>query len=231
MLYSSTMTVSVFLAMLASPLLADEPAEKESVVMTAWRDLEKDEPESTRALLQLSRDRIATMALLRGQLKPLKLTGDRMKELIVQLSNDDEKIWKPAFEELEYFDPRLALDLSTLMDIVQATPVRQRLVEILSGRQAGTLMNEDVTLRKIGDDAYNFVSGGSWWAEHKIERLKNQGWGNPKKKWTRALRAISLLEHFGTPEAVAILEDMATGHPEAHPTVAAKECLERLQRP
>jgi hypothetical protein len=88
-----------------------------------------------------------------------------------------------------------------------------------------------VTLRKTGDDSYNFSSGnGSWWAEHKIERLKNQGWGNPKKKWTRALRAISLLEFFGTPEAIAILEDMATGHRDAHPTIVAKESLDRLQK-
>lgn len=214
-----------------SSLFADEPDENVPPVMRAWQDLEKDEPVSTQALLQLSRDPVATIALLRGQLKPLKLTGERMKDLIVQLSSEEEKTWKAAFEELEYFDPRLALDLPTLMDVVQAAPVRQRITEVLSGRPAGQLEGKEITLRKAGDDGYNFFDGrGSWWAEHKIERLKNQGWGNPKKKWTRALRAIALLEHFGTPEAIAILEDMASGHQEAHPTVAAEESLGRLQK-
>lgn len=209
---------------------AEEPADKESAVMRAWRDLEKSEPESTRAILLLSRDPVATIALLRGQLKPLKLDGDRMKDILVQLASEDEKTWKAAFEELEYFDPRLALDLPTLMNVVQASPVRQRITEVMSGRQAGSLADKEITLRPVGDDGYNFFDGrGSWWAEHKVERLQGQGWGNPKKKWTRAMRAITILEFFGTPEAIAILEDMATGHPEAQPTVAAKDCLARLK--
>lgn len=205
--------------------------EAERTADAAWKQLELDEPDASRALLQLSRDPVGAMTVFRAHLKPLKLTGDRLKELIVQLSSDDEKVWMAAFEELEYFDPRLALDLPTLMEVVQVAPVRQRLTEVLSGRPAGSLREEDVNLRKVGDDGYNFSSGdGSWWAEHKIERLKGRGWGNPKKKWQRALRAIAILEQMGTPEAEALLEDLATGHPEAQPTVFAKECLERLQK-
>ncbi len=42
------------------------------------------------------------------------------------------------------------------------------------------------------------------------------------------MRAILLLKHIGTPGAVAILKDMATGHPDAQPTKVARDCLERL---
>ena len=52
--------------------------------------------------------------------------------------------------------------------------------------------------------------------------------GNPKKKWTRAVRAIVLLEHIGTPDAVAVLKELATGHADAQPTKAAKEAVARL---
>jgi hypothetical protein len=38
-----------------------------------------------------------------------------------------------------------------------------------------------------------------------------------------------LLEHIGTPEAVAILKDMASGHPDAQPTRVAREALDRLK--
>ena len=37
-----------------------------------------------------------------------------------------------------------------------------------------------------------------------------------------------LLEHFGTPGAVAILKEMATGHPDAQPTRVARDALARL---
>src|SRR5205814_1189399 len=59
---------------------------------------------------------------------------------------------------------------------------------------------------------YNFRQGGSWWAEHRVERINVGLWGNRRKYWTRAVRAVVLLEHVGTPEAVAVLKELATGH-------------------
>ena len=42
--------------------------------------------------------------------------------------------------------------------------------------------------------------------------------------------AIVLLEHIGTPEASAILNDLATGHPDAYPTKVAKDSLRALAK-
>ena len=119
------------------------------------------------------------------------------------------------------------------MDRYKEAPGRQRMVEVLSGREAGQLAGKDGRCCTRGrGDGFNFFAQpnvGSWWAEHKVDRINDsEGWGNPKKKWTRAVRAIVLLEHFGTPGAVAILKDMATGHPDAQPTKVARDCLERL---
>ena len=118
--------------------------------------------------------------------------------------------------------------LPTLMDKVTETPARQRLVEVLSCREAGSLKEKKVELRKHGDFYNFFAERGSWWAEHKISRINSYGWEIPKRKWIRAVRAIVLLEHIGTPDAVAIVKEMATGHPEAQPTRVAKESLDRL---
>jgi hypothetical protein len=194
-----------------------------------WADLEKGEAEASRALLKLAAQPKEAVAFLKTKLMPLKIDADKVKALLAKLGSDKEEVWKTAFEELEYFDPRLAIDLETLMADVTDAPARQRMVEVLSGRPAGSLGTKEVILRPVGQgDGFNFFAGGSWWAEHQVARLNSAPWGNLKKKWTRSVRAIVLLEHIGTPEAVAVLTELATGHAEAQPTKVAKEALAKV---
>jgi hypothetical protein len=195
-----------------------------------WVALERSEEEAARALLRLSLEPKETMAFLKKKMQPLKVEAAQVRTLLAKLSSDQESVWKPAFEELEHFDPRLAIDLEPLMNEVTESPARERLVEILSGRNAGSLAGKQITLRRVGNggDGYNFLAEGSWWAEHKVSRINSGWWGNMRRKWTRAVRAMVLLEHVGTPDALAILRDMATGHPEAQPTRAARVALERI---
>jgi hypothetical protein len=218
-------------AVAASCPAADPPAAKAVPEMEAlWADLEKGEVEASRALLKLADRPKETVAFLKETMKPLKIDAEHVKALLVLLGSDEETIWKSAFEEFEYFDPRLAIDLETLMKDVTESPARQRMVEVLSGREAESLKGKTVSLRGFGD-GHNFSDGrGSWWAEVRVDRINSFAWGNTKKKWIRAVRAIVLLEHIGTPEAVALLNDLASGHPDAQPTRTAKESLERIAR-
>lgn len=214
----------------AAPVPPDADARQFEVL---WADLAQEDTPAARALLKLSvRPKEATL-FLRARLKPLTVTARKVKALIADLGSDKREVWTAAYDELEYYDPRLAIDLVTLMADVTESPARQRLVCVLSGRTleylAKHLDGKAVQLRPVGDDGYNFSAEGSWWAEHKVERL-NIGWGNPKLYWTRAVRAVVLLEHIGTPGAVAVLEEMATGHPDAQPTKAARESLDRLAK-
>src|SRR5205814_10395922 len=127
--------------------------------------------------------------------------------------------------------PRLAIGLEMLMEDIRTSPARQRMVEILSQRPVGSLEGKDVTIRRLGsgNEGFNFFDGrGSWWAEHRVARINAGVGGNLKKKWTRAVRAIILLEHFATPEAITILREMAGGHADAQPTKLAAEALDRL---
>jgi hypothetical protein len=195
-----------------------------------WLDLEKEELDASRALLKLYDRPKDTVAFLEKKMKPLNIDEEQVKALIDWLGSDKEEIWKPAFEQLEYFDPRLAIDLETLMATVKEPTSRHRMVEVMSGREANQLEDKEIELRGVGD-GFNFFAKpnfGSWWAEHKIVRINSFGRNNTKKKWTRAVRAIVLLEHIGTPEAIAILKDMATGHADAQPTNVAKEALKRI---
>ena len=167
-----------------------DPATADEKRMEAWWvDLEKGDTAATRALLNLSDRPKDTVAFLKNKMKPLTISSGQVKALLLKLGNDNESVWKPAFEELEYFDPRLAIDLQTLMDRYTESPTRQRMVEILSGREAGSLKGKNVQLRKFGGpDDFNFFAQneGSWWAENRVERINSEYWRNTKKKWTRA---------------------------------------------
>jgi hypothetical protein len=227
----------VLMALLPACSLAAAPSTQpltdEQKMQNWWDDLEKnDDIVATRALLNFSDKPRQAVAFFKERLKPLIITDDEVNKLIGDLGSDDEAVWKPAFEKLDYYDPRLAIDLQTLMDNTTEPVSRHRLVEILSGRPANSLEGKTLKLNKFGGpDDYNFADDrGSWWAEHRVDRLKTgNGWGNPKYKWVRACRAIILLEHIASPEAVAILRDMSTGHPDAEPTKAAQEALERIE--
>jgi hypothetical protein len=222
----STLAVaSIAILALVTTVRAGEPT-----MESLWVDLEKGDIEATRALLKMSARPTEAVPFLAKRMKPLKIDVEQVKSLLVMLGSDDEAVWKPAFEHLEYFDPRLAIDLETLMRDNLEAPSRQRMVEVLSGRPAGSLKRNQVNLRGLnGGDGFNFFdpAAGSWWAEHKISRINTYRRGE-KKKWTRADRSIVLLEHLATPEAVAVIKDMATGDPDAQPTKTAKESLERL---
>jgi hypothetical protein len=214
----------------AVPLRSDPISDAE--MERLWVDLEGTELQASRALLKLSTEPKQVVAFLKGKMKPLKIDAKQVNDLIDQLGNDKEEIWKPAFEELEYLDPRLAIDLRTLMANVPDSPARQRMVAVMSGRNADYLIGKKVELPPVNKgEGFNFLAdGSSWWAEHRVALINTKPWGNLKKKWTRATRAIVLLEHFGTPDALTILKNMADGHEEAGPTVAAKEAIDRLTR-
>ena len=214
-----------------APVPATDPAALKKEQEAAWADLAKVEKIASRALLKLSTRPTETVAFLKNAMKPLVIDEIAVKKRIEELASEDEKVWKPAFETFEYFDPRLAMTLIAAFDESKPGLGRQRLVAAMGDVKADSYEGDDVQLRSTGaDDAYNFSSkGGSWWAEARVNRLAKSTWGTNKRLWTRAERAIVLLEHIGTPDAILVLKNMGTGHAEAAPTVAAKESLKRLK--
>ena len=221
--------VAVLSAVASAAPANQDPAATRKLLESYWADLKKSEPEASRALLGLASRPSDTVPFLKEKMKPLTLDAARARALLADLGSDKEEVAKTAFAELQYFDPRLAIDLETLMREVTQNPARQRMVEALSGWSFGSLQGKEIDLRRAGPDGFNFfVYGlGTTWAEHKVERLIVNS-GNHNSKWTRAIRAIELLRYVGSPDAVAILKGMASGHPEAQPTNVAKEALKAI---
>ena len=105
------------------------------------------------------------------------------------------------------------------------------MVAVLNGQHVDTYKGKLLTLMKTGKDSFQFFDGNiTLWAEHHVERLMFRAGDGHKQKWTRAVRAILLLEHVGTPEARALLKSMASGHVDACPTRSAKDALARLAK-
>lgn len=222
----------VLLAGGLGPCLAeDKPMDR------LWEDLRKPEPAGTQAALALAKTPEETTAFLAGKLAPLALSKERLGELLVQLASEDERRWQEAFRELDYHDPRLAANLEEIMAnrAVQDHPARQRLVDLLAGRrwdEEGSFTQEAFTkiaLEKVGADGHNFRVSlkeggtGAFWAEGRVERLC--GPSAPKPEWTRAIRALAVLESIGTEQATAVIDAMASGHPDALPTKVAEALL------
>jgi len=67
---------------------------------------------------------------------------------------------------------------------------------------------------------------------HRIQELmkRPEGWVVTDPDLLRTLRAIWVLESIGTPEARAVLEDLAKGAPEARQTQDAKSALDFLDK-
>jgi hypothetical protein len=211
---------------------ADSPAAPEATPeqwQTWWEDIEKGEPHASRAVLNFAMRPEQAVAYIKERVIPLTITEEEVKKLIGDLNSDDQNVWKPAFDKFRYLDPRLAIDLSTLMDTTLESLARTRLVEVLCDYDADYLLGRDVKLRPTGE-GHNFYDGrASWWAEAKIECI-GDGMVQPKKTWRRAVRAVVLLEHIATPDALALLKDLAGGHPDAQPTKVAQEALDNLQK-
>ena len=111
---------------------------------------------------------------------------------------------------------------------------RNHLVEVLSGYPPGIIKNSTITLQQERHSArYEFKSEGEftpkyWQVQDKVSKLDSEVTQIHIRKWARADRSIVLLQHIGTPAAVSILKDLATGNPDAQPTIIAKIAIESL---
>jgi hypothetical protein len=80
---------------------------------------------------------------------------------------------------------------------------------------------------KSGNWAYLSLGKGNGRSMYNVQDKVSQLDGS-KTQWQRADRALVLLQHIGTPAAIVILKDMASGNSAAQPTKIAKAALQSL---
>ena len=114
------------LASVSAPAPAQDEGKKVALaddeLKALWADLYGEDPAASAAVIRLYKNADAAVPFLKEKLPPLTLDADECRSLLTELGSKDEKVWKPAWEKLDYLDPRLAIDLKTLMEEVKENP-------------------------------------------------------------------------------------------------------------
>jgi len=215
----------------AAPLPRPSPEKVRKELDVLWADLlSPDELTAGSALLKCATRPEDTVDYLKDKLSPLNLSKKRAKRLLAELAGDDVKAVRAAFAELMYFDPRLALGIEELCDALCDPHVSRRLGEVLCDLPLGAFWRRQWHFHSPDNKVYRFNHGEEIQNRDIAIAVAGIGTHGRKLSWVRAVRAVALLEQIATRGAVKILEDLATGHPEAAPTKAAKVALERLRK-
>ena len=215
----------------AAPVPKSNPERVRKDLNAAWSDLlSADEQTAGRALLRFASHREDSVEYLKGKLRPFKLTKERANLLLADLGGKDEKRAMSAFEEFNYFDPRLAFGEQELRDALLDKPASRMLGAVLCDLPIDGLSGEKWHWYTPDHKVFRFNCGEAVCNRDAAVAVELVGTLGPKASWVRATRSVVVLEFVGTPEARALLVEMATGHPDAAPTKAAKRAVERIPK-
>ncbi len=223
---------------MAKRVLDDSNSESESELAGCWDALLSPGNDAIVAALSMAERPDETIEFLSTVLEPVELSEMQFSSLVTELAADDEETWHSAFEELKFRDPRLLNDMETIMASVPHNPERLRMIGVLSGwtldrlEQSDAMIGDDGEVRwsiREGNEQIQFEAGDQTWVV----------WADPgraslflnaaiKPRWKQVAEAVIILEHIGSLQAVALIEDIAEGHEVAPPTQIAKAALARV---
>lgn len=206
----------------------------------AWQDLlSADEAKAARAVALLASKPKEGVEYLAAKLVPLKVEPKRFAALVADLGSKDFPTRDAATVELEYLGKFAKAELETARKEATVPEVKDRLTKLLgkvAAFEASEKANEAVPEKPVlkgrsvsvtngGNGIQIIIDGKPLELTPKvIEKLP------PPATWTRAGRAIGVLEFVGTPEAIKHLEALALGDDNAPPTKQAQDALARLKR-
>lgn len=206
----------------AAPVPADLKADT-ARLESLWDDLAAPRwVDRSIAVYQLL-DHPKGVEFLCGKVKPVSATADDFKKWLKAINSDEEKVWKPAFAELQYHDPRTVLTTAEQIELVDTDEGRKRLVVVW---KFGLRREEIVTRVAITLDGTEvkceWYEGDERWST-KFDPRRYMG--SDRDVWQRATLAAQILHRADTKESRAALARVATGYKDASPTRVAAELL------
>jgi hypothetical protein len=200
-----------------------------------WADLAStDEGTAARAVLALAVTPREALPLLQKRLRGVRVDPKRVAVLLRQLDSDGFAEREAAFEELEYLGRFIQKDLQKVLEGKPTLEVKtrvQRLLALIPEAQPAPQAPEiapgsSVSVSNNNGQVTILVNGKPLDLTPRVLPAPP----GPSKQQVRAVRAVALLEHIGTPEAQQILRTLADGEDEALPTRAATAALKRLKK-
>ena len=214
-------------------------AQDPSPLATAWQELlSADEAKATKAALAFAAKPKESVEFLTDALKPLKAEPKLLAKLFGDLGDKDYKTREAAQVELEYFGKFIKTDLEKAAKDESNPEAKERLGKLLGRIEAADKEDKiknakpeaanpggrGVSVSNVNGRVTIMIDGKIIDTTPKVvEKLP------PPPTWTRAGRAIGILEFLGTPEAVKLLESLSLGEDTAAPTKQAQDALARLK--
>jgi len=221
----------------------DATPTKQSGLETTWADLASlDDAKSSRALLTFAAKPKESVAFLKDHLKPVKADTEAFKKLVEQL--DDKKFQvrdaasKQLAAEVEYLGKYAKSVIEECLKGTISAEQKKRLEELLvivpvdpkdqPKAKPFQLKGNRISMSSTNGVITIMVDGKPLDFDAIAKNVPPPP--GPNTQWQRAVRAVSLLETIGSPEAKAILKSVAGGEEEAVPTKEARAALERLEK-
>lgn len=218
-----------------------------------WKWYEFTKPDAANVFLEQPN---AAVKFLKTELRPVKLTAEGAKKLLAQLFDDDKKEVLAAVRELQVVDLQLEMEFADMWAEADTATKRCRLVDtkMLWVDQPYNAIRDDFDIderNKLRDYEFHpetavrdIPNGGylrsTWRAGAapkgqlgaRLEGGQSFVFSTNKgvahiDRWYHEESAIYILDAIGTDEAIGIIKDIATGHPDAGPTKVAKDILKR----
>jgi hypothetical protein len=204
-----------------------------------WAELASaSDADSIRALLALAATPKETTRYISDRLKPVKVDAKQFETLVKQLDDEDFNRRESAANELtqlvKYLEKHARVPIELHLKGKPSAEVNRRLRELLgdipSEKKPGPavppkLQGRSISVQSNNGDIIIIIDGKPL---DLAALAKPVPLPAPNTQRIRAVRAILLLERIATPEAKAVLADMASGAGDASPTREAKAALERL---
>jgi hypothetical protein len=209
--------------------------------------------QQTQAVMGFVIDRpAASVQFFRTKLRPLTLEKKRADELVKQLFSEKEADWKAAVDEFAKLDIRLAYPAREAWNLAKTADERSKMAMALhqyGARVMEGLFHYDIKAADevpsvFRDDDKQFVKHALFYTKTIRPDVPQEVWeklGGAEYDicapgdiatlnitiWHREESAIHILNAIGTDDAIALIKDVSTGHPDAGPTKAAKVVLKR----
>lgn len=217
----------------AAPVPGNEQAEKRRHE-ALWKELDAPEPVArVRAAFGFLDDPNAA-AYLKEKLPPVEASKEQITKWLKDLDSDDEKVWKAAYEQLEYFNPQLALTLPEQLELVTTDNGKRVLFHVWGGMLI-TFSNETTYRTELTLDLKTPEEPRAKFTSHVLRNglTSTHSMGTTveplravySSAWGRAELAARTLHRMNTKESRAVLERLASGHKDARLTRTAAQLL------